>query len=232
MALTGSAATFGSSHSFCELVMSTSDSHLVDHSELRLYLASQSPRRAELLQQIYVKFDSLVIDVDESCQEGELALDYVDRLARAKAAMGWQQLMATDKPKLPVLGADTVVVLDGLIMGKPKDREHGLAMLRTLSGRSHQVMTAVCLYYGFEDVEPLIYSEVCVTDVAFKHLSESELNAYWLTGESIDKAGAYGIQGRAAVFVERIEGSYSSVVGLPLFETEQLLARMEQHLSV
>jgi septum formation protein len=202
----------------------------VGHTNLRLYLASQSPRRAELLQQICVEFERLVVDIDESLLDDELALDYVDRLAKAKAAKGWRQLIAGGQSKLPVLGSDTAVVLDGQIMGKPRDRDHGIAMLSALSGRSHQVMSGVCLYYGLDEAAPLIYADVNVTEVTFRRISESELNDYWSTGESEGKAGAYAIQGRAAVFIERIEGSYSSVVGLPLFETQQLLNRMEHQL--
>ena len=202
-------------------------SSLVESKSPRLYLASQSPRRAQLLQQIFVEFERLNINVDEAHLADELPLDYVDRLARAKAAAGWQRLVDKQLPKLPVLGADTAVVLDGVIMGKPENQQQGVAMLTALSGRSHQVMSGVCVYYGVKEDKPLLYSEVSITDVTFRTLSEGEIIDYWRSGEPCDKAGGYGIQGRAAVFVERLEGSYSSVVGLPLFETTQLLTRIE-----
>ena len=198
-------------------------------SNKRLYLASQSPRRAQLLQQIGVEFQVLSVAVDETplVVDGvtEPARDYVQRLACAKARAGWQLRQERDLPVLPVLGADTSVVLGQQILGKPRDRAHGLAMLESLSGRSHQVMSAVCLCYESRQLLALN-----VTEVTFRSISEQERLDYWQCGEPLDKAGAYAIQGRAAVFVERINGSYSSVVGLPLLETSALLAQIEKEI--
>jgi septum formation protein len=170
-----------------------------------------------LLRQIGVDFIQRSVDLDESVLPCEAAADYVLRLAQAKALAGWQS--QTGEQKLPVLGADTSVVLNDQIMGKPQNREHGLAMLAALSGRSHQVMTAVSLCYNGET-----RSQLVSTEVHFRELSAAELSDYWASGEPADKAGGYGIQGFAAVFVDRIVGSYSAVVGLPLAETYQLLA--------
>ena len=186
----------------------------------KLYLASASPRRRELLSQIGVTFETLRVRVDESLRSGESPQTYVTRLALAKARAGWQQSALA--LKLPVLGADTTVVCDGRIMGKPLDRTDGLAMLRHLSGKAHQVWSAVAIVQaGRED------SRTVVTEVYFRVLAEGEAEAYWQTGEPCDKAGAYGIQGYASIFVARIEGSYSNVVGLPLMETAQLLAEFD-----
>lgn len=183
-----------------------------------LYLASASPRRRELLRQIGVEFTTLNVDVDEQLQPGELPDAYVERLAVAKAQAGWQKSQSA--LRLPVLGADTTVVCDGRIMGKPLDRDDALAMLKQLSGRTHQVLSAIALV---QDASMEV--RVVETRVRFRELSEQECENYWLTGEPKDKAGAYGIQGYAAVFVSGIEGSYSNVVGLPLLETAELLAK-------
>lgn len=180
----------------------------------KLYLASTSPRRAELLRQIGVAFQPCAPAVDETPQVGELPEHYVERLARAKA-LAVQPL----EPHACVLGADTAVVLEGQILGKPSDAETGLAMLRALSGRTHQVLTAVAVAHAGQ-----CQSKVVATEVSFRALSEAEILAYWASGEPCDKAGAYGIQGLAAVFVRHIKGSYSAVVGLPLCETAHLLA--------
>lgn len=182
----------------------------------RLVLASGSPRRAELLQQIGVRFDTLVVDVDESVREGETPQTYVERLALEKARAGLAL-----RAGAVVLGSDTTVVCDGAILGKPADQGDAVAMLQRLSGRSHRVMTAVALV---DDSQAL--SRVVTTQVYFRTLTLAECERYWHTGEPRDKAGAYGIQGLGAVFVEGIEGSYSSVVGLPLAETALLLERM------
>lgn len=182
---------------------------------LGLYLASTSPRRAELLQQIGVPFQPLAVSVDESVQLGESPEVYVERLARAKA----QAAQAFLTEHIPyALGADTTVVLDGQILGKPCNQDQGLEMLRALSGRTHQVFTAIALSSRQQCLSQWVVTEVC-----FRPLSESEITAYWSTGEPCDKAGAYGIQGLGAVFVQHIQGSYSAVVGLPLCETAQLL---------
>lgn len=181
-----------------------------------LHLASASPRRRELLLQIGVSHRRVDAPIDESVLPGETPAAYVERLARAKAAAGLAALGAADAC---VLGADTAVVLDGRILGKPADRADGLAMLVALSGRSHEVLTAVALCDGRR-----CQSRVVSSRVHFRTLAEAEREAYWATGEPLDKAGGYAIQGLAAIFVDRLEGSYSAVVGLPLAETAQLLA--------
>ena len=194
----------------------------VNANPARLYLASQSPRRAELLQQIGVDFLKLTVDVDETPLVQENAEQYVARVASEKARAGWTLLQQSNDMLLPVLGADTSVVLAGEIMGKPDSREHALAMLTKLSGQTHQVMTAVSLCYQQQELSALV-----ITDVTFRKITAQELDNYWRTGEPEGKAGAYAIQGLAAVFVERIAGSYSAVVGLPLLETHQLLQHIE-----
>jgi septum formation protein len=178
-------------------------------------LASESPRRRELLRQIGVSFRILRVAVDESPRPSEAAGDYVSRLARDKAHAGQGN---ASPGRQRVLGADTAVVLDGRILGKPRDREHGLAMLGALSGRTHQVLTAVALASG--DSTSLRLS---TSDVTLRRLEPAECSAYWDTGEPEDKAGGYAIQGFAAVFVAALRGSYSGVMGLPLCETAELL---------
>lgn len=179
-----------------------------------IVLASQSPRRAELLQQLKVPFSTCMIEVDESIVGNESAEHFVTRLAELKARAGWSK----STENLPVLGSDTIVVVDGEILGKPKDQADSRRMLTKLSNREHQVMTAVTIVNN-----GLSYSRLVVTDVLMKPLSEKEINWYWHTGEPQDKAGSYGIQGLAGRFIKQIKGSYSAVVGLPLYETSQLL---------
>ncbi|AMR65868.1 MULTISPECIES: Maf family protein [Pseudomonadaceae] len=181
-----------------------------------LHLASASPRRRELLAQIGVPFVTLIASIDETALPGEPAERYVERLAREKALAGLAAL--SDPADAVVLGADTAVVLDGRILGKPADRAECLATLAALSGREHQVLTAVALASAQR-----IESRVVASRVRFRPLRAGEAEAYWATGEPCDKAGSYGIQGLAAVFVSQLEGSYSAVVGLPLCETAQLL---------
>lgn len=181
-----------------------------------LYLASASPRRSALLTQIGVPHRQFACAIDEQVLAGEPADAYVERVTRAKVLAGQQQVTAD----AVVLAADTVVVVDGCILGKPVSRADALKMLRRLSGRGHQVMTAVALACG-----PRCEVTRVVTEVFFRALGEAEIEAYWATGEPVDKAGSYAIQGLAAIFVERIEGSYSAVVGLPLLETAELLTR-------
>jgi len=183
-----------------------------------LYLASQSPRRRELLRQIGVRHAVITSAIPEQPAVGETALDYVQRLARAKAAAGFAQLLHHQLPIAPVLGADTLGLLDGEILEKPRDRVHALRMLRQLSGRTHQVITAVALHSQAQQA-----LRVSVTDVTFRELSDAEIAAYWETGEPQDKAGSYAIQGLGAVFVKEIRGSYSCVVGLPIEATLELL---------
>ncbi|MEW5973790.1 MAG: Maf family protein [Pseudomonadota bacterium] len=180
----------------------------------RLILASTSPRRAELLRQIGVAFEQRTIEVDESPRTGEVAAETALRLAVAKARAGRTQAA----PGQAVLAADTLVSVEGEALGKPRDRDDFLAMLRRLSGRRHEVYTAVALAW-----EDQIKSFLSVSHVDFRPLLDAEMAAYWETGEPADKAGGYAIQGRAAVFITRLEGSFSGVMGLPLFETAELL---------
>lgn len=179
-----------------------------------LLLASASPRRSDLLQQMGVGFTVLAVDIDESRHGDEPPVDYVSRLAMEKARAGYLRQEA----KLPSLGADTIVVFDGQIFGKPQDQEQAATMLMTLSGKLHSVITAVAVDNGTSTE-----IRISETRVKFRTITESECLTYWNTGEPEGKAGAYAIQGRGGVFVEKLEGSYSGVVGLPLAETEQLL---------
>ncbi len=179
----------------------------------QITLASSSPRRAELLEQIGVSFDVKPVDIDESYLPGETAEQYVSRLARQKAQAGFAL-----SPECPVLGSDTVVVCQGKILGKPVDKQMGLDMLSLLSGQSHQVMTAVCLVNS--SFERCL---VNISEVNFCSLSSEQIEAYWETGEPADKAGSYGIQGLAAQYIKEIRGSYSCIMGLPLYETAELL---------
>lgn len=183
-----------------------------------LYLASQSPRRRELLDQIGVRHVVISASVAEQPAPGEAALDYVQRLAREKSAAGFLELHRRQLPLAPVLGADTLGLIDGEILEKPRDRIHACAMLRRLSGRTHQVITAVALHDHQRQAQRL-----SITHVSFRELDDAEIDAYWETGEPQDKAGGYGIQGLGAVFVKAIQGSYSCVVGLPLEATIELL---------
>jgi septum formation protein len=182
-------------------------------SERFIYLASGSPRRSELLRQIGVSFQVIGTDLDETALQGESPRAYVARLAQAKATAGW--LKSGDAP---VLAADTAVVLDGRILGKPTGSNDAMAMLLELSGRTHEVLTAVAL-------RSLAGIEVKVSHsmVTFRSIDPEEARAYWETGEPSDKAGGYAIQGYAAVFVSDLRGSYSGVMGLPLFETAAML---------
>lgn len=181
-----------------------------------IYLASQSPRRRELLAQIGVDYELVSVDVEESRQPDESPETYVQRLSRDKAQAG-----ARVKSDLPVLGADTIVVLENQVLEKPADKLDGINMLMALSDTTHQVMTAVSLTF-----QGCTETALSTTVVSFRNISRQEAEAYWATGEPADKAGAYGIQGLASVFVREIKGSYSGVVGLPLFETSQLLRNL------
>lgn len=179
----------------------------------QIILASVSPRRSELLKQIGIRHAIHAVDIDETPWPHESALAYVERVAAEKSAAC--RILRNDE--LPVLAADTSVVLDGLIMGKPQDEAHAVDMLSRLSGRSHQVYSAVSLR-GVRHA-----MAVSISEVRFRPLSRAEIAAYWQTGEPADKAGAYAIQGLASVFIESIKGSFSGVMGLPLYETAQLL---------
>lgn len=194
----------------------------------RLYLASRSPRRRELLTQIGIQFDTVLFrnhpredkEVDETPHPGEAPIIYVERVARAKAVhgsriVGWRRM----QPQ-PVLAADTTLEVDGEIVGKPVDGEDAKAILRRLSGRAHRVLTAVAVA-----LDERLETRLSVSEVRFAVIDEAQIASYVASGEPMDKAGAYAIQGRAAQFVEHLAGSYSGVMGLPLFETAELLRR-------
>lgn len=200
----------------------------------KVYLASRSPRRRELLKQIGVGFEVLLLrerpermpDVDETPQPGELPDDYVRRVCHEKAATGWRRLVERSLPRLPVLAADTTVCLGQRVFGKPADRAEAAAMLAALSGRGHRVLTAVTLQF-----DDLLETAVSESVVRFATLNEQDIAAYIATGEPMDKAGAYAIQGRAGAFIAELRGSYSGVMGLPLFETDALLGRMRMKMK-
>jgi septum formation protein len=191
----------------------------MNDADFQIYLASRSPRRRELLTQVGVRFAVLEADTDETRHPGEQPEDYVLRLALEKARAVRQSMPRADDR--PVLGADTAVVIGERILGKPEDREDALGMMRVLSGRAHRVLTAVALISA--DGERTDLSE---TRVTFRTLDEDEVLRYWRTGEPWDKAGGYGIQGYGALFVSGLNGSYSGVMGLPLFETGRLLSQV------
>ncbi|ALN58754.1 septum formation protein Maf [Lysobacter enzymogenes] len=181
-----------------------------------LYLASQSPRRRELLGRLGLEFGLIDLDIPEQRQPGEPAADYVRRVAREKAGAGLLKVVAN--PSAAVLGADTEVVLDDEVFGKPRDPEDARAMLRRLSGRTHQVISAVSLVTPAREAQA-----VSVSEVSFAALDEGQIERYVAGGEPMGKAGGYAIQGGAEVFVSRLAGSYSGVMGLPLHETARLL---------
>ena len=194
--------------------------------ERGIYLASRSPRRRELLAQIGVRFHLLLFrsrageppDVDETPLANEAPDTYVERMARAKAEAGWRRMLQRNLPQSSVLAADTTVALDGRIYGKPANRQEAAQMLEQLSGHTHEVLTAVALKH-----EDWLQSALSRSEVRFKKLSAREIEQYVASGEADDKAGAYAIQGRAARFIVELRGSYSGVMGLPLYETAQLL---------
>lgn len=199
---------------------------------MRLYLASQSPRRRELLNQIGIDFDTLLfrkgIRADSATDETPLTAEdpaaYVERVTRAKAVHGLKLIEERRLPTRPVLAADTTLEVDGRIIGKPADTADAMAILRTLSGRTHRVLTGVALDHLGRTEYVLSSSEV-----RFRKLSDEEIRHYVMTGEPMDKAGAYGIQGRAGLFVEHLAGSYTGVMGLPLCELGELLRRFGFH---
>ncbi len=192
-----------------------------------VYLASKSPRREELLRQLGVDFTALRLrestgrerDIIEVARDAEPARHYVERLARTKATVGWHRMLQRGLAPRPVLGADTEVVLEDRIFGKPKDDADAVRMLTLLSGRTHQVLTAVAICWEGSTV-----AEISTSSVTFRTLERSEIDRYVDTKEPLDKAGGYAIQGRAATFVQRIDGSHSGIMGLPLFETATALA--------
>ena len=182
---------------------------------MSLVLASASPRRRDLLASLGVEFNALAVDIDESVRANEAAYDYVLRLAIEKA-----QAALNGDDRTWVLGSDTSVVVDNQILGKPTSKAHFADMMRQLSGRTHQVMTSVALVSSQQ-----VFTDVVISDVSFIELSDQHIEQYWLTNEPADKAGGYGIQGFASVFVQQIRGSYSAVVGLPLHETTKILSK-------
>jgi len=203
-------------------------------SDKRIYLASRSPRRRELLKQIAVPFELLLLredlrrgaDVDETPLPEESPGVYVLRMAGAKTNMAVRQIAFRGLPQKPVLAADTTVVFDGEIVGKPEDADHAARILRALSGREHQVLTAVAMA-----LRDRVETQISVSSVWFRELSDVDIRRYCATGEPLDKAGAYAIQGRAGAFVTRISGSYSGIMGLPLVETVELLQKFAIPLS-
>ena len=184
--------------------------------DVDIYLASQSPRRSELLKQLGVHFDVRIADVDEQHLPGESPAQYVQRLASEKANVIWSSL--SEDRRRPVLGADTTVCIEGEILGKPANRDEGITMLQRLSGKQHEVLSGIAMIGEKRSVC------VNVSQVSFRVLNNAEIEAYWATGEPVDKAGGYAIQGYAAAFVAELHGSYSGVMGLPLFETAKLLS--------
>lgn len=202
----------------------------------QIALASASPRRRELLTQLQQDFVIVQAPIDEQIHPAEMAVDYVQRLALEKACAGWQAQLVSGTPPRPTLGADTIVVVDGEVLGKPRDRDDFYRMMRLLSGRQHQVMTAIALAWSphvsaaavpQEQTPSLTKVQLVRTEVCFMPLSEQDIEAYWRSGEPQDKAGGYGIQGLGGRFVTHLSGSYFAVVGLPLYETQQLLAQLE-----
>lgn len=202
---------------------------MITTSDRSIYLASRSPRRRELLSQIGVRFHLLLFrdlpqsdpDVNEDPLAEETPLNYVTRVCRAKAIAGWQRMVQRNLPRSPVLAADTTVALQGRILVKPTDRREAAEMLGALSGRTHEVLTAVAIKF-----EETLALEVSRTEVDFRVLRAEEIRQYLASGEADDKAGAYAIQGRAGQFVAAIRGSYSGVMGLPLFETAQMIEKI------
>jgi septum formation protein len=199
---------------------------VLEAAQPKIYLASRSPRRRELLDQVGIDYDVLTCredvrrgaDVDETPLAQEPARDYVLRLACAKAQSAWQRVGERKLARYPVLAADTTVVLGKRIIGKPADREQAMQILRQLSGRRHQVLSAVAVCRA-----QALATALSASTVEFKVLTEAEIRDYCATAEPLDKAGAYAAQGRAAAFIRKLSGSYSGVVGLPLYETVQLL---------
>lgn len=187
----------------------------------KLILASQSPRRKELLTQLGYQFTTQVADIDETPLQNEMPKDYVLRLAKQKAQVIFQSLSGTEQANSIVLGSDTCVVTGDTILGKPEDEAQCISMLEQLSDGNHQVLTSIAAIN-----EQSILSDVVTTEVYFKPLTLNEIKRYWQTGEPCDKAGSYAIQGIGGQFVTKINGSYSAVVGLPLYETAQMLATL------
>ena len=186
----------------------------------QIYLASRSPRRRQLLKQIGVNFEMRPVSIDETMEKGEAPADYVCRMAQTKAELGWARLIQRGLPLRPLLAADTIVVLRGKIIGKPDNLIHGKKMLGSLSGQTHKVLTAVVIV-----TKNKIQKSLSTTTIRFRDISQSEITSYLNGTESHDRAGSYAMQGRAAIFIMKISGSYSGALGLPLFETAQLLEK-------
>jgi septum formation protein len=193
----------------------------------KICLASASPRRQELLRQIGVNFIVDKSDIDEAVGKNEMPAQYVMRMAFEKASAVYDRRQKKNKSFLPVLGADTAVVIDGLILGKPENNAEAFSMLKRLSGKTHEVLTAVSLLQRNKKEMHVL----SITRVTFNKLNTDEISSYVDSGEAADKAGGYGIQGRAAVFVSRLEGSYSTVVGLPLFELSELFKQSDMEIN-
>jgi septum formation protein len=187
-----------------------------------IYLASASPRRQELLRQLGIEFDVMPSNILEVREAGEAPAQYVTRVAGDKARRVAQLVRERGLPAHPVLGADTEVVLDGEILGKPENAAHGTDMLRRLAGRTHEVLSGVCVWHREKE-----YTALSTSRVTFRPLTEQEIAQYWQTGEPLGKAGAYAIQGRAAAFIAKLEGSYSGVMGLPLYELDNILKSLQ-----
>lgn len=187
---------------------------------ITVYLASASPRRRQLLHQLGIRHQVVHPGIDETVRQDESPQDFVLRMALEKARAGLVRVQADGSMSAPVLAADTCIVLGGEIIGKARDRADGIRILQRLAGRSHQVLTGVALVEG-DVVQQVLSCSV----VVFGPLSVEEIEAYWDSGEPVDKAGAYAIQGKAAAFIERIEGSYSGIVGLPLFEVVNMIKK-------
>ena len=200
----------------------------LDTRNPRIYLASRSPRRRELLAQVGIRFDTIAFrdppredkEIDESAHPAETPVDYVQRVAQAKALHGWRIVGWRKLMPQPVLAADTTLELDGEIIGKPLDGDDAMRILHRLSDKTHRVLTAVAVAF-----EGRLEAALSVSEVRFAALDEDEIRRYVDSGEPMDKAGAYGIQGHAGLFVEQLTGSYTGVMGLPLFETGMLLRR-------
>ena len=186
----------------------------------QIYVASHSPRRRQLLKQFRVNFDMRPVSIDETMEKGETPVDYVCRMARAKAEMGWGRLIQRRLPLRPLLAAATVVVLKGKVIGKPDNLVQGREMLSALSGQTHKVLTAVTVV-----AKNKIEESLSTTTIKFRDISQREITSYLNGSEWNDRAGSYEIQGKAAVFIIRISGSYSGALGLPIFETAQLLEK-------
>ncbi len=180
-----------------------------------IHLASSSPRRHEILTAMGLRFTAAGVDVDETQYDGEPVADMVVRLAIAKVAAAREDV----DPSLPIIGADTAVAIGDQVLGKPGSQDEAVQMLASLSGRTHTVLTAVALDYA-----GVVRTTTSLTEVRFREISPDEAQSYWQSGEPLDKAGAYAVQGIAGIFVEELSGSYSGVVGLPVFETAALLA--------